>query len=98
MIDPATETLVPWQQVAKHVPGQPHVSTLHRWRLRGVRGKKLETLLVGGKRFTSQQAISRVITALNADVAPSATPTFTAEQRSRMSVAARATLATEFGI
>ena len=97
MIDLSTETLVPWQQVAKHVPGSPHVSTLHRWRLRGVRGKKLETLLVGGTRFTSREAIDRFIAAGNADDAP-ATPTFTATQRQHMSNAARATLATEFGI
>ena len=97
MIDPATEALISWQQVAKHVPGDPHISTLHRWRLRGVRGKKLETLLVGGKRFTSREAIDRFIAAGNADDAP-ATPTFTATQRQHMSNAARATLATEFGI
>ena len=97
MIDPATESLIPWQQAAKHVPGDPHISTLHRWRVRGVRGKKLETLLVGGKRFTSREALDRFIAAGNADDAP-ATPTFTATQRQHMSNAARATLAPEFGI
>ena len=98
MIDLSTEALVPWQQVAKHVPGQPHISTLHRWRLKGIKGRRLETLSIGGRRFSSLQAISRFITALNAADAPSATPSFTATQRQKMSDAARATLATEFGI
>ena len=97
MIDLSTETLIPWQQVAKHVPGQPHVSTLHRWRLRGVRGIRLETLLIGGKRFSSREAITRFIVALNASDAPAA-PAFTAAQRSRMSDAARQELAATFGI
>ena len=97
MIDPAVETLVAWQRVSELIPGQPHHSTLHRWRLRGVRGKKLETLLVGGKRFTSREAIDRFIAAGNADDAP-ATPTFTATQRQKMSDAARQELASQFGI
>ena len=98
MIDLSTETLVPWQQAAKFIPGDPHISTLHRWRLRGVRGKKLETLLVGGKRFSSREAITRFIVALNADVAPQTAPAFTATQRQKMSDAARQELASKFGI
>ena len=99
MIDLSTETLVPWQQAAKHVPGQPHISTLHRWRLKGVKGHRLETLSVGGRRFTSQQAIARFIDACNAPAdAPAATPSFTVAQRQRMSDAARQELAAQFGI
>jgi len=97
MIDPATETLIPWQQVAKHVPGQPHLSTLWRWRLKGIKGNRLETLSIGGKRFSSLQAVVRFIDACNADDAP-ATPTFTATQRQHMSDAARQELAAQFGI
>ncbi|MBX3437201.1 MAG: DUF1580 domain-containing protein [Planctomycetaceae bacterium] len=39
----------------------PNISTLHRWRLHGVRGHKLETVLVGGRRFTSDEALERFI-------------------------------------
>ena len=98
MIDLSTETLIPWQQVAKFVPGQPHLSTLHRWRLKGVRGRRLETLSVGGRRFTSLQAITRFIDAGNSSDAPQTAPTFTPTQRQRMSNAARETLTREFGI
>lgn len=36
-----------------------HVSTLHRWALRGCRGRKLETLLIGRERMTSKEALGR---------------------------------------
>jgi len=36
-----------------------HVSTLYRWALRGCRGKKLETVLIGRERMTSKPALER---------------------------------------
>ena len=98
-IDPTKETLVTFSDARCAFPGGRRVSlaTLHRWRLSGVRGARLETCLIGGRRHTSRQAIDRFIVAGNTDDTPAA-PTFTVEQRSRMSVAARATLAAEFGI
>ena len=79
MIDPATETLIRFQETGRHIPGNPSVCALHRWRLHGVRGAKLETLLVGGTRFTSTEAISRFIAAQNRDESPA--PAITAKQR-----------------
>ena len=34
-------------------------STAHRWRLRGCRSVRLETILIGGRRFTSVEALQR---------------------------------------
>ena len=59
MIDVSSEALLTFSEASKALPGRPHVSTLHRWRLRGVRGIKLETCMVGGRRCTSHQAIER---------------------------------------
>jgi hypothetical protein len=59
MIDLSTERLCTFLQAAKTLPGHVHLSTLHRWRLRGIRGIKLETILVGGKRLTSAEALQR---------------------------------------
>jgi uncharacterized protein DUF1580 len=53
------EVLIRFADAAKEFPGNPSQATLHRWRLRGVRGVKLETVLVGGKRFTSFSALER---------------------------------------
>ena len=58
------------------------------WRLHGVRGVKLETILCGGLRYTSREAISRFIVAQNADETP--VPKFTPAQRERQAIAANA--------
>lgn len=50
-------------EASRCLPGQPHVSTLHRWRLRGVRGIKLRTALIGGRRFTTEEWVTEFIAA-----------------------------------
>ena len=90
MIDPATETLIRFQEAGRRIPGNPSVCALHRWRLSGVRGAKLETLLVGGTRFTSVEAISRFIAAQNRDEQPA--PAITAKQRRTQAEAANRVL------
>lgn len=96
-IDPATETLVPFSAAGGAFPGErtPSRATLHRWRLRGVRGVKLETILIGGLRYTSKEAIERFIVNQNSADAPSAA--MTPAQRRTQSEAARQALA-EAGI
>jgi hypothetical protein len=81
--DLTKETLIKFGKAPKAVPGRPHISTLHRWRLRGVRGVKLETCLVGGRRFTSIEAIDRFIAATTAAANGEAPPTRTPSQRKR---------------
>ena len=64
-IDLSIEQLLSLPCAARRLPGHPHISTLHRWRLRGVRGVRLETTLVGGKRYTSIEALQRFADQLN---------------------------------
>jgi len=72
-------------------------ATMARWIQRGIKVKtlgafvKLETLLIGGRRVTSREAIVRFIAAQNANDAPAA-PVITASQRRKQSEAARAEL------
>ncbi len=66
MFDVCRETPISLTAAAKTLPGQPHIATLHRWRLRGVRGVRLETVLVGGRRFTTQEALQRFFSATTA--------------------------------
>lgn len=61
MSDILTEKPIPIGEAPKHIPGRPHAATVWRWYQHGVRGVKLETYLVGGKRFTSAGAIQRFI-------------------------------------
>ena len=59
MIDISRESLLTFAEAAASLPNTPNVSTIHRWRLRGVRGVKLESTLIGGVRYTSHEALQR---------------------------------------
>ena len=92
-IDVQSETLISFSDARSAFPGidrRLSLATLHRWRLNGIRGIKLETVLVGGLRYTSREAIVRFITSQNADNLPAAaTPVITASQRRKQCESAR---------
>jgi hypothetical protein len=71
MLDYSSEHVIPVNDVPKHVPGRPSLRTVWRWTEKGARGAKLETLLVGGRRVTSLEAIRRFLTAINSPKTPS---------------------------
>lgn len=69
------ETLLSLAAAAAELPrrrrGKPtHVSTLHRWATRGLRGVRLEVLRVGGTTCTSREALQRFFTRLTATTMP----------------------------
>ena len=59
------ESLIPISDIPKHLPVRVHISTCHRWYTRGVREHKLETALIGGRRYTSLQALRRFWAAIS---------------------------------
>jgi hypothetical protein len=65
MIDLDLEPLVPLKNAVELVPGGVHYHTLLNWAIRGIRGHKLETILIGRRRYTSEAAIKRLIQNLN---------------------------------
>ena len=69
MIDIETEDLVLLKNLAEHLPkrnGRPvATSTLWRWSSTGVKGVQLETVLVGGQRYSSLEAFRRFVAAGN---------------------------------
>ena len=72
MIDPTVEKVVPLNRA--RIPGNPHTATRWRWCLSGLKGGvKLESIKIGGVRYTSQEAVGRFIARLNADQ-PDAVP------------------------
>jgi hypothetical protein len=81
MIDTRNETLLTLSRAAKDVPGHPHLSTLVRWATRGVKSVRLETILIGGRRFTSREAIQRFIARLSEPQGPPAQPGHQRAQR-----------------
>ena len=92
-IDIRTEMMIRFSEArsAFYDDRRHSLATLHRWRLNGIRGVKLETVLIGGIRHTSQEAIDRFIAAQNADDTP-AVPAITPSQRRKQSEAARVAL------
>lgn len=66
MIDLSTEHVVTLTEATRHLPRRrkgrkPAVSTLYRWATGGVRGVRLETIMVGGCRCTSTEALQRFV-------------------------------------
>ncbi|MBL8817171.1 MAG: DUF1580 domain-containing protein [Planctomyces sp.] len=92
-IDIERETLISFSDARSSFKDgrRKSLATLHRWRLSGIRGTRLETVLIGGARYTSLEAIDRFLIALNAED-DAAKPVITASQRQRQSEAAQDTL------
>lgn len=66
------ENLLTIGQAAKSQPNRRgtrgvHIATVWRWIVSGCRGQKLETVLIGGIRFTSREAIERFHAAINGE-------------------------------
>jgi hypothetical protein len=64
MFDSTKERPIAIIEAAKKVPNRRggfgvDACTVWRWATRGVRGVKLETLLIGGIRYTSAEALQR---------------------------------------
>jgi hypothetical protein len=69
MIDISTERVVTLAQATHHLPHRrggkrPHSATIFRWCVDGCRGVKLESIMVGGTRCTSIEAMQRFFDAL----------------------------------
>ena len=88
MIDPENERLLTPAQACKEFPGGG-ISLPTFWRYigpRGVRNVRLESLVCGGKRWTSKEAIDRFLRAQNPD--KTSPPSVTPAKRKRQSEAA----------
>jgi hypothetical protein len=64
--DLKTETLLTITQATKHLPTRPAVVTVWRWINRGCRGIRLESIAIGGRRYTSVEALNRFCAATTA--------------------------------
>lgn len=50
-----------WLDARKLFPSNPTRQTLHRWAKVGIRGNKLATILIGGRRYLTKDAIEGFI-------------------------------------
>ncbi len=66
-LDFAKEQPIPLCEVPRYVPKRRgkkvHYSTVYRWATKGARGRRLETVLSGGLRFTTVEAVRRFLAA-----------------------------------
>jgi len=72
MIDITKEALVTFNEAAKFLPDgrRPSAVTWWRWAQKGIRGHRLETVMAGGRRMTSAEAVIRFFAALSGDSVP----------------------------
>jgi hypothetical protein len=91
-IDIQTETVIGIGAGCREFPPNGVAgATMARYIQKGIGGIKLETIKIGGRRYTSKEAIARFIAAQNADEGTAA-PAITPAQRRRQSEAARQAL------
>ena len=83
MIDLKTENVFPINEAPKHIHGRPSIATVWRWSLYGVGGIKLETILIGGRRFSSSEAVQRFADARTSQADGAPAPPRTSRQRQR---------------
>ncbi|MFT7464314.1 MAG: hypothetical protein ACI9EF_002667 [Pseudohongiellaceae bacterium] len=74
MIDQDTSAFVPLSEVADLLPrhrGRPiHISTVYRWVQQGVHGVRLSTARIGGRLYTSREALHQFMAQLSGDDGP----------------------------
>lgn len=61
LTDLFSESPLSLSAAAKLLPGRPHISTVWRFAQKGVRGVRLETIVSGGRRFTTHEALERFV-------------------------------------
>jgi hypothetical protein len=88
-----SDRLLTMAEAAKSLPGRPHASSIWRWYKKGARGVRLETILRGGRRFTSVEAIERFIIATTAAADGQPKPRRTPRQHERAITKAEAEIA-----
>ena len=82
-INPNSEDVVTLTEAARLLPRRPNVATLWRWRKAGIRGVRLETMMYGGRRVTSREALDRFFERVTAAADGEPVPAVTPRQRQR---------------
>lgn len=88
MIDFTVEEPIPITSAPSHIPGRPALSTTWRWILVGIRGRILDSGMIGGRRYTSREAIRRFLAA--DDTEPPRIPVSPSQRRRQSEAASKA--------
>jgi hypothetical protein len=76
-VDLLSETRISLNELAREQ--NVALSTCWRWCLRGIKGHTLESIAIGGRKFTTREAFARFIAATNGESVPHRS----SQQRSR---------------
>lgn len=89
MIDVCNEHLLSFTEAVKTLPSRPSIVTIWRWRNRGVCGVKLEFVCLGGRTYTSLEALNRFFERVTAAKHGQPAPSRPIRQREAQQQAAR---------
>jgi hypothetical protein len=69
LINPSTDALLSLKSVCRLIPGRRGkgiaLTTVYRWAQRGCKGCRLDTILIGGTRYTTRGALDRFVASIN---------------------------------
>jgi hypothetical protein len=65
MIEALAATFVLLSKAGRLLSTNPSPATMWRWAVKGVDGVKLETFKIGGRRYTTAEALDRFVARLN---------------------------------
>ena len=92
MIDLREETPIGLTAIKRPGGGRINAATAFRWVQRGIRGVKLESLLIGGQRYTTEEALQRFFVAATAAAGGLSQPVRSPRNRERATRRADAAL------
>jgi hypothetical protein len=91
MINALERKFIPLGKAGRLISTNPSTATLYRWALKGVDGVRLESYLVGGRRFTTAEALASFVNRASECRPPGAPPATSRQaEASRASAAERA--------
>jgi Protein of unknown function (DUF1580) len=65
MYDTVDDELLPLRRAGTGLPGSPGPTTVMRWADNGVRGVRLDSYRIGGRRYTTRSALRKFLDAIN---------------------------------
>ena len=81
------ENLLTVAQASHECPGRPSIRTVWRWMRRGAKGTRLESVTIGGRRYTSREALERFIRSQNSDHLTTPVSTVTSRRKQGLEAA-----------
>ena len=84
MIDPFEEEIFTFAEINEKTGLHLDISTYHRWRRRGVRKKRVDSIRIGGVYYTSIPALRRFFAALSQQSEASRQPTLNQEREAHV--------------